>query len=99
MTLFLDGHGYKYDVEQSLLAYFPDAKPRYTGDGRDADAVSVLRVGPKTAESTALLKIDGRTARASARTRHDAADARGRDRLLRHCVKLSFYRAAKELTG
>ena len=102
MTLYLDGHDYRYDVEQSLLAYFPNALPRYAEAADGAHIVSALRTGASEAESVTTLNIDGRTVRASARTRtqtHCDADGHGRGRLLRHCVKLSFYRAAKELKG
>ena len=39
MKLIFEGHDYRYAVEQSLLAFFPNERPVY--DGEDANLARV----------------------------------------------------------
>ena len=48
MKLILEGHDYRYAVEQSLLAFFPGERPVYEGeDPREARVL--LRLENQTA--------------------------------------------------
>ena len=99
MKLIFEGHDYRYAVEQSLLAFFPEERPVYDGedpnmarvvlsmDGPAADAVTELSVGGKTASGTAQVDTSG------------AADEYEEERLKQRAVKLSFFEAARALTG
>ena len=99
MKLIFEGHDYRYAVEQSLLAFFPSERPVYKGgdpntarvrltvEGRTASAATDLAVDSKTASGTSRIDVSG------------AADAYERERLLQRAVKLSFFEAARSLTG
>ena len=99
MKLIFEGHDYRYAVEQSLLAFFPSERPVYGGgdpntarvrltvEGRTASAATDLAVDSKTASGTSRIDVSG------------AADAYERERLLQRAVKLSFFEAARSLTG
>ncbi len=99
MKLIFEGHDYRYAVEQSLLAFFPSERPLYEGgdpntarvrltvEGRTASAATDLAVDSKTASGTSRIDVSG------------AADAYERERLLQRAVKLSFFEAARSLTG
>ena len=99
MKLIFEGHDYRYAVEQSLLAFFPSERPVYEGgdpntarvrltvEGRTASAATDLAVDSKTASGTSRIDVSG------------AADAYERERLLQRAVKLSFFEAARSLTG
>ena len=97
MKLIFHGHGERYAVEQSLLNFFPDERPAYEGDEEN------------TADVT--LQCTDLTARAETRIHYNGKDGEGRARvdlsgitdeleLVREqhrAVKLSFFRAAKEV--
>ena len=100
MKLIFQGHDYRYAVEQSLLAFFPDERPVYEGDDEEScaqvtlseenglhTAVTVLTMNGKTASGTSSLNVS------------DARDEYERERLLQRIVKLSFFEAARALTG
>lgn len=99
MKLIFQGHDYRYAVEQSLLAFFPEERPVYEGedpnmalvmlsmDGLAADAVTELSAGGKTARGTARVDVS------------EASDGYEEDRLKQRAVKLSFFEAARALTG
>lgn len=99
MKLIFEGHDYRYAVEQSLLAFFPEERPVYDGedpnmarvvlsmDGPAADAVTELSVSGKNARGTARVDVSG------------ASDGYEEERLKQRAVKLSFFEAARALTG
>lgn len=99
MKLIFQGHDYRYAVEQSLLAFFPEERPVYEGedpntarvalsmDGPAADAVTELSAGGKTAQGTARVDVS------------EASDGYEEERLKQRAVKLSFFEAARALTG
>ena len=99
MKLIFRGHDYRYAVEQSLLAFFPDQRPVYGGEDADT-AVVALSAGPRLHTAATTLTVGGRTARGVSRMEIPAGlDAYGQERLKQRIVKLSFFKAARELTG
>ncbi len=99
MKLIFKGHDYRYAVEQSLLAFFPAERPVYDGDDPHTARVS-LSAGQTYHTAVTVLDVDGHTARGLARM--DVSGARDdyeRERLLQRIVKLSFFKAARALTG
>ena len=99
MKLDFTGHNYRYAVEQSLLAFFPNERPVY--DGEDANTAKVaLTVKGGTAHAATTLTVGGETASgASEIDIAPASDEYERERLLQRAVKLSFFEAARALTG
>ena len=99
MKLIFSGHDYRYAVEQSLLAFFPNERPVY--EGEDTNTASVrLTVEGLTAHAATELSVDGKTASGTSQIDiSDAADGYERERLLQRAVKLSFFEAARSLTG
>ena len=99
MKLILKGHDYRYAVEQSLLAFFPGERPVYEGEEENTaavclaaeedqyTAVTTLRMDGKTAQGVSCADVSGET------------DPYERERQLQRIVKLSFFKAARELTG
>ncbi len=99
MKLIFEGHDYRYAVEQSLLAFFPDERPVYEGEDPNAARVALSVEGTAAAAVTELT-VDGRTSRGEARTAlAGAEDDYERERLKQRAVKLSFFEAARTLTG
>ena len=99
MRLIFQGHDYRYAVEQSLLAFFPGQRPVYEGEEADRALVSLTLEGREALAET-VLTVDGRTARGQARTAiPDGADEYEGERLRQRAVKLSFFEAARSLTG
>jgi len=99
MKLIFEGHDYRYAVEQSLLAFFPNERPVYEGEDINTARVRLERDGP-AASAVTELAVDGRTA--SGASQIDVSSARDdyeRERLLQRAVKLSFFEAARSLTG
>ena len=101
MRLVLTGHAYKYAVEQILLVMFPSELPEYgDGGGENGSAEVSLRLGGVYAVAVSSVTFGGKTARASARvSRKRLTDKLQSDRLLQKTIKLSFYKAAVEVTG
>ena len=99
MKLIFQGHDYRYAVEQSLLAFFPQERPVYEGGGKNTARVT-LSVGRRYHTAVTELSVEGRTARGLSRADVSGIqDEYGRERLLQRIVKLSFFKAARELTG
>ena len=99
MKLIFEGHDYRYAVEQSLLAFFPNERPVY--EGEDPNTASVrLTVEGSAASAATELSVDGKTASGASQIDISAAaDGYERERLLQRAVKLSFFEAARSLTG
>ena len=100
MKLYFQGHDYRYAVEQSLLAFFPDERPVYEGDEEDSTARVTLTEADGTAFAVTALSMGGKTAEGrSSVDLSGAKDDYERERLLQRAVKLSFFEAARTLTG
>ena len=100
MKLTFRGHDDRYAVEQSLLAFFPEERPVYEGEDGPRHAEVTLHQGAVYATAVTALTYDGKTARASARVSlAGAADEYERERLRQRALKLSFFRAARDITG
>ena len=99
MKLIFTGHDYRYAVEQSLLAFFPNERPVYEGGDGNTAWVG-LTEDPGGAEAVTELTVDGRSARGTARVEiPEDTDGYGRERLKQRAVKLSFFQAARSRTG
>lgn len=99
MKLKFTGHDYRYAVEQSLLAFFPNERPVYDG-GDTNTAEIVLNVENENARAVTTLTVDGKTAVGTSEIdASPAADEYERERLLQRAVKLSFFEAARTITG
>ncbi len=99
MKLLFAGHDYRYAVEQSLLAFFPEERPVYEGEDPNTARVE-LSVNGGTASAVTELSVDGKTAQGTAQTDiSPAADEYAEERLKQRAVKLSFFEAARALTG
>ena len=100
MRLTFRGHDDRYAVEQSLLAFFPDERPVYEGETGDSHAEVTLREGKTYAVGVTELTYGGKTARGEARVRiTGVSDEYERERLRQRALKLSFFRAARDVTG
>ena len=100
MKLTFRGHDDRYAVEQSLLAFFPEERPVYEGEDGPRHGEVTLHEGAVYATGVTSLTYDGKTARASARVSlAGAADEYERERLRQRALKLSFFRAARDITG
>ena len=102
MKLIFTGHDYRYAVEQSLLAFFPEERPVYQepGLGEDNWARVDLHQGPVYATATTEIAHGGRLGRGTSRALlRDVTDEYERERLRQKAVKLSFFKAARSITG
>ena len=99
MKLIFTGHDYRYAVEQSLLAFFPEERPVCEGEDSNTARVALTMDGP-AASAVTELSVDGKTSRGTACVdTSGAADEYERERLKQRAVKLSFFEAARALTG
>ena len=99
MEMIFSGHDYRYAVEQSLLAFFPNERPVYGEEESNRARVS-LTVEGQAGTAVTELSVEGRTARGRAQAALSGAeDEYQRERLLQRAVKLSFFEAARALTG
>ena len=100
MRLTFRGHDDRYAIEQSLLAFFPDERPVYEGETGGSHAEVTLREGKTYAVGVTELTYGGKTARGEARVRiTGVSDEYERERLRQRALKLSFFRAARDVTG
>ena len=100
MKLNLRGHEDRYAIEQSLLAFFPEERPVYEGEDGDSHAEVTLHEGNVYATGVTTLTYGGKTARGEARVRTAGVSAAyERERLRQRALKLSFFRAARDVTG
>ncbi len=100
MKLTFRGHDDRYAVEQSLLAFFPEERPVYEGEDGESHAEVTLREGDTYAVGITVLTYGGKKARGEARVRvAGVSDEYERERLRQRALKLSFFRAAREVTG
>ena len=101
MKLLFKGHDARYAVEQSLLAFFPQERPVYDPAAREENQATVtLSQGKKYITAVTTLCYDGCTKRGISRVLSDPwADAYAAERLRQRAVKLSFFKAARQVTG
>ena len=101
MKLLFKGHDARYAVEQSLLAFFPQERPVYDPAAREENQATVtLSQGKKYITAVTTLCYDGCTKRGISRVLWDpSADAYAAERLRQRAVKLSFFKAARKVTG
>ncbi|MEA5142656.1 MAG: coproporphyrinogen dehydrogenase HemZ [Oscillibacter sp.] len=101
MKLIFHGHNEQYAVEQSLLALFPQERPVYAPAEAGENAADItLFSGTTYATAVTKLSYGGKTARGVSRVRLSGApDDYQRERLRQRAVKLSFFKAAREITG
>lgn len=99
MKLYFRGHDDRYAVEQSLLAFFPNERPVYDGEDDNCAWVNLWQGSQYTTATTKIL-YQGKVARGVSREVIDPAlDAYEQERLRQKAVKLSFFKAAREITG
>ncbi len=101
MKLTLEGHDYRYAVEQIMLILFPGQRPEYPdappAPGEDA-ARSTLTLRGGTAAASTRLTLGAQTSEGTAETAlPEDGGALERDRLCQRILKQSFYRAALPL--
>jgi oxygen-independent coproporphyrinogen-3 oxidase len=96
MKLLLQGHDYKYAVEQIMLALFPSERPEYESSVDSAlSARSKLAFGAVYAQADTVIWKDGRAYRGYARVKRSSlVDGLETDRRIQRIIKQSFYRAA-----
>ena len=102
MKLIFKGHDARYAVEQSLLAFFPQERPVYDDpEDREGNWASVsLSQGGKYATAVTTISYWGCMKQGISRVALDAAaDEYERERLRQRAVKLSFFKAARQVTG
>ena len=102
MKLVFRGHDDRYAVEQSLLAFFPEERPVYQapGPGEDNWARVDLHQSPVYATAITEIAYGGRLGRGMSRALlRGVDDEYERERLRQKAVKLSFFKAAREITG
>ena len=102
MKLVFRGHDDRYAVEQSLLAFFPEERPVYQAPepGEDNWARVDLHQSPVYATAITEIADGGRLGRGMSRALlRGVDDEYERERLRQKAVKLSFFKAAREITG
>lgn len=102
MKLVFRGHDDRYAVEQSLLAFFPEERPVYQEPepGEDNWARVDLHQGPVYATAVTEIAHGGRLGRGTSRALlRNVTDEYERERLRQKAVKLSFFKAARSITG
>lgn len=102
MKLVFRGHDDRYAVEQSLLAFFPEERPVYQEPepGEDNWARVDLHQGPVYATAVTEIAHGGRLGRGTSRALlREVTDEYERERLRQKAVKLSFFKAARSITG
>ena len=102
MKLQFRGHDDRYAVEQSLLAFFPDERPVYETPAPEEDdcALVTLTEGKRYATGATTIRYHGKTARGISRAvLTDAPNEYERERLRQRALKLSFFKAARDITG
>ena len=100
MKLIFCGHNDRYAVEQSLLAFFPDERPVYEGDGEENWAKVCLSTAKTYTTATTRIVYHEQEGRGISRLRiPPSLDEYEQERLRQKAIKLSFFKAARALTG
>ncbi|MBQ7485274.1 MAG: coproporphyrinogen dehydrogenase HemZ [Oscillospiraceae bacterium] len=99
MKLTFYGHDQRYAVEQSLLAFFPDERPSYDG-AEENEAVVSLHTAARYTTAVTRMRYGGASARGVSRVvLTPEMDEYEAERLRQKAVKLSFFKAARAITG
>ena len=101
MKLEFSGHNYQYAVEQSLLSLFPEERPVYGPIDSEEDSwarVDLSQAGDTFTARTTLVH-GGRRGEGERTEVISAADPYEREREKQKIVKLSFFEAARSVTG
>ncbi len=101
MKLIFRGHNDRYAVEQSLLAFFPNERPVYEDAAAGENhAIVTLSTGKTYTTATTKIIYDGKMARGISRTIIDPTlDEYAAERERQQALKLSFFKAARDITG
>ncbi|MCD8366958.1 MAG: coproporphyrinogen dehydrogenase HemZ [Clostridiales bacterium] len=103
MKLYLNGHTYRYAVEQILAVLFPGEKPEYPEtppEERDRFCRSALEYGTDAVTARAQIGWDGASAAGESRCPLPLPEGKlERDRLLQRILKQAIYKAAVEILG
>ena len=101
MKLIFRGHDDRYALEQSLLAFFPQERPVYEPPlPGDNYAQVTLTQGKTYLTAVTHLFWQGKSARGVSRERLDPAlSGYDAERQRQKLLKLSFFKAARDLTG
>ena len=100
MELLLRGHDYKYAVEQLLLLSFPGERPVYVEEDRGGPAFAESSLSGDGRLARTFLRLNGRESRGEAALTGPApTEPLLYKRETQKLGKLSFFRAARELTG
>ncbi len=101
MKMIFRGHDDRYAVEQSLLAFFPQERPVYeSASAEENQAVVTLSVGKTYTTAVTKIIYEGKTARGVSRAVIDPAlDSYEIERQRQKALKLSFFKAARTITG
>ncbi|MBO5556619.1 MAG: coproporphyrinogen dehydrogenase HemZ, partial [Oscillospiraceae bacterium] len=96
MKLYLEGHSYKYAVEQMLLTLFPQERPEYPEGRVPGEGMTVrLSRGAKMTTATCTLHREGRVWHGRAAIPNGRlTDELETDRRCQRLVKNAIYRAA-----
>ena len=101
MKLIFKGHDDRYAIEQSLLAFFPEERPVYEKplEGENYARVT-LAEGRVWTTATTVLFYQGKQERGVSRVAIPAEeDPYEAERLRQKVLKLSFFKAARAVTG
>ncbi len=100
MKLIFRGHDDRYAIEQSLLAFFPEERPVYEGDEENHTATVTLSEGGTYTTASTKISYKGKTGRGISRVQIAAdTDEYEAERLRQKALKLSFFKAAHQVTG
>ena len=103
MILYMEGHDFRYAVEQCQLVFFPGERPVFvkTAPSPQTDsAISRLSFGDRWATAVTIIRHKGTVSRGMARAPASGyPDEQARRRGLSYAVKFAFYRAACLATG
>ncbi|QNL44114.1 coproporphyrinogen dehydrogenase HemZ [Oscillibacter hominis] len=102
MKLQFQGHDYQYAVEQSLLALFPQERPLYdpiAPEDRSWAQVSLIQEGPVWTARTLLRHGEKEAEGVSGETIPEDCGVYEAEREKQKIVKLSFFQAARAVTG
>lgn len=96
MRLYLNGHNYKYAVEQMLLTMFPEERPEYPAGKPAGDRMEIrLSRGPRYTTASCALWRSGQVFRGRAAAVLPAgAEPLEADRVRQRLIKNAIYRAA-----
>ena len=96
MKLYLEGHEYKYAVEQMLLTLYPQERPEYPEGRPEGKRMEIrLSTGEKRLTASCLLVNDqGRFTGRAAADRAGLGTALETERKAQRLVKNAMYRAA-----